>query len=52
MSKSTNSSGKKEKFQGSGSNHKLCAECFTKCAKWKLNATLTLNKNSTGLVRK
>ena len=33
-----------------GQEHKLTAECFTKCSKWKLNATLTQNKTSTGLV--
>ena len=30
--------------------HKFSAECFTNCAKWKLNATMTLNKNSIGFV--
>jgi hypothetical protein len=34
----------------SSSQHKLSAECFTKCAKWKLNVTLKANKTSTGLV--
>lgn len=33
------------------SSHKTNAECFTNCAKWKLNATLTINKTSTGLVK-
>jgi hypothetical protein len=30
--------------------HKLCVECFTDCAKWELNITMKLNKNSKGIV--
>lgn len=47
MNKQTYMTAKKENVP---SNHKLTAECFTKCTKWKLNATLTVNKTSTGLV--
>lgn len=32
-------------------NHELTAECFTKCAKWALNSTLALIKNSEVMVR-
>lgn len=30
--------------------HKFHQECLTKCIKWKLNVTLSHNKNSSGLV--
>jgi hypothetical protein len=30
--------------------HKLTQECLTKCIKWKLNVTLSHNKNSSGIV--
>jgi hypothetical protein len=32
------------------SSHKITAECFTNCATWKMNATITINKTSIGLV--
>jgi hypothetical protein len=48
MNKISSILGKKEVCSPS---HKLSAECFTNCAKWKLNSTLTINKTSTGLVR-
>ncbi len=39
-----------EKNHDSLPNHKFSAECFTKCAKWNLTATLMINKTSIGLV--
>lgn len=42
---------KKSDSSSTQMDHKLTQECFTKCAKWKLNLTMTLNKTSSGLVK-
>ena len=41
---------KKSDSSSTHMDHKLTSECFTKCAKWKLNATMIQNKTSSGLV--